>query len=270
MPFEACEIEQQQGVRALAAEDLSAKEIMPDVRDASVAPSLYITPVLTELRRPGAQASCEAHAHAEAQAPAEQLRAQQALCATLLQAVEALTSLVADGPQIAEVMGGVLETAVGAPVPVILSALRTVAVMVAVARRSAPDRSPCCVGDNFPQGLLLSLLPLVEDKSPTVCAATLRTLQSLVRAVPATALDTASAASDGDASQAAAVFSDSQASLLLGLVGRRAATGGLDGELTTELAATMRLVLTRCHHASATLLKAVPLAFHLHALALGE
>ena len=65
------------------------------------------------------------------------------------------------------------------------------------------------------------------------------------------------------------MFSDSQAALLLGLVGQRAASGGLDGELTTALAATMRLVLTHCQLASATLLKAVPLAFHLHSLALG-
>ena len=80
-------------------------------------------------------------------------------------------------------MGGVLETAVASSSPpVILSALRTVGVMAAVARRSAPVDSPCCVGDHFPQSLLLTLLPLVEDTSAAVCAATLRTLQSLVRA----------------------------------------------------------------------------------------
>jgi hypothetical protein len=37
-------------------------------------------------------------------------RQEPLLAATLLEAVRALTRLVADGPQIAEVMGGVLET----------------------------------------------------------------------------------------------------------------------------------------------------------------
>jgi alkylhydroperoxidase family enzyme len=125
--------------------------------------------------------------------------------------------------------------------------------------RSACDAAPpdWTRAASPPQGLLLSLLPLVADASSAVCAGTLRTLHSLVHTPAAAA-----------AAAERAVFSDTQAALLLGLVGQRAEAGGLDGELLAALAATARLVLTHCHLASSTLLKVVPLAFHLHAVAL--
>eukprot|EP00241_Pyramimonas_parkeae_P017818 CAMPEP_0114282290 /NCGR_PEP_ID=MMETSP0059-20121206/3478_1 /TAXON_ID=36894 /ORGANISM="Pyramimonas parkeae, Strain CCMP726" /LENGTH=875 /DNA_ID=CAMNT_0001402919 /DNA_START=89 /DNA_END=2716 /DNA_ORIENTATION=+ len=199
-------------------------------------------------------------------APGDKLKEAIAEC------VEMVARTVGEASQMAEVMGGVLEKMNDSDPDVVLAMLHCLAAVVRVAAEQN-SRSVCFVGDKFPQGLLLGLVPLLAKPEEAVCCKAHSMLHSLFRGegvallrVPSQVMPSISSRSSFKSERVAGVFSDSQTSLVLSALWTRCSAGHLTPALAAAMCTTFQMVLVNCDKGGTTLLKAVPLAFRLQSL----